>query len=119
MFFASFGVLPFGVVSVRNMKMAELDPHVWLTVAYIVIFPTILTYLLNLWALKRVSSNLVAAYIYLQPLFTAIVAPLLLTGENLTVRAGVAGSAIFAGLALVILAEFRQHREIPVQAVGE
>jgi hypothetical protein len=31
----------------------------------------------------------------------------------------VAGLAIFTGLALVILAELRQHREIPLEAVGE
>jgi drug/metabolite transporter (DMT)-like permease len=84
-----------------------------------VIFPTILTYLLNLWALKRVSSNLVAVYIYLQPLFAAAVAPLVLKGEHLTARAALAGLAIFTGLALVILAELRQHREIPLAGVGE
>jgi drug/metabolite transporter (DMT)-like permease len=69
--------------------------------------------------LKRVSSNLVAVYIYLQPLFAAAVAPLVLEGEHLTARAAVAGLAIFTGLALVILAERRQHREIPLEAVGE
>lgn len=119
MFFASFGVLPLGVGAAQEMKVAEISPAVWLTVAYIVVFPTILTYLLNLWALKRVSSNLVAVYIYLQPLFAAAVAPLVLPGENLTIRAAIAGLAIFAGLALVILAELRQQREIPVEAVGE
>lgn len=54
-----------------------------------------------------------------QPLFAAAVAPLLLSGERVTARAAAAGLAIFAGLALVILAERRQHREIPVEAVGE
>ncbi len=101
------------------MSLADVSGEAWLWVAYIVVFPTILTYLLNLWALKRVSSNLVAVYIYLQPLFAAAVAPLVLEGEELTWRAAVAGFAIFAGLALVILAELRQQREIPVEAVGE
>jgi hypothetical protein len=31
----------------------------------------------------------------------------------------VAGLGIFTGLAIVILAELRQQREIPVEAVGE
>jgi drug/metabolite transporter (DMT)-like permease len=119
MFFASFGVLPFGLAAVQDMRLPEISGAVWLWVAYIVVFPTILTYLLNLWALKRVSSNLVAVYIYLQPLFAAAVAPLVLPGEHLTARAALAGLAIFAGLALVIFAERRQHREIPVEAVGE
>jgi drug/metabolite transporter (DMT)-like permease len=119
MFFASFGVLPFGLAAVQDMKLTGISGVVWLWVAYIVVFPTIFTYLLNLWALRRVSSNLVAVYIYLQPLFTAAVAPLVLRGEQLTARAAAAGLAIFAGLALVILAERRQQQEIPVQAVGE
>jgi drug/metabolite transporter (DMT)-like permease len=119
MFFACFGVLPFGLMEVSRIGIPHLTGTVWFWVAYIVIFPTILTYLLNLWALKRVSSNLVAVYIYLQPLFAAAVAPLVLDGEHLTARALVAGLAIFIGLGLVIVAELRQQREIPVAAVGE
>jgi drug/metabolite transporter (DMT)-like permease len=119
MLFASFGVLPFGLAATREMSLSTINGSVWLWVAYIVLFPTILTYLLNIWALKRVSSNVVAVYIYLQPLFAAAVAPRVLSGEALTARAAAAGLAIFAGLALVLLAERRQHREIPVEPVGE
>ncbi len=119
MFFASFGVLPFGIVAIQDTHLPEVTQTVWLWVAYIVVFPTIVTYLLNLWALQRVSSNLVAVYIYLQPLFAAAVAPMVLREEHVTARAALAGLAIFSGLALVILAELRQNREIPVEAVGE
>ena len=119
MLFAAFGVLPFGLAAISDMDLSSISGTVWLWVAYIVIFPTILTYLLNIWALQRVSSNVVAVFIYLQPLFAAAVAPLVLKGEQLTGRGMLAGLAIFAGLALVILAERRQHREIPVEAVGE
>jgi drug/metabolite transporter (DMT)-like permease len=113
MFFASFGVLPFGIGAVQQMSFRDISPTVWIWVAYIVVFPTIVTYLLNLWALKRASSNMVAVYIYLQPVFAAAIAPLILTGEHLTTRAAVAGLSIFAGLGLVIQAELRQQREIP------
>jgi drug/metabolite transporter (DMT)-like permease len=119
MLFASFGVLPFGLVAMRSMQFSTISGTVWLWVGYIVVFPTIVTYLLNIWALQRVSSNLVAVYIYLQPLFAAAVAPLVLRGERLTVRAAAAGLAIFVGLGWVILAELRQQREIPVEPVGE
>ena len=120
MLFASFGVLPFGVVAMRSLQLSTMSGPVWLWVGYIVIFPTIVSYLLNIWALQRVSSNLVTVYIYLQPLIAAAVAPKLLQGERLQpTRAVVAGLAIFTGLGLVILAELRQHREIPVEPVGE
>ncbi|HET6779497.1 MAG TPA: DMT family transporter [Gemmatimonadales bacterium] len=120
MFFACFGVLPFGIAAVQEMSFGDISGSVWIWVAYIILFPTIVTYLLNLWALKRASSNLVAVYIYLQPIFTAAVAPLILTGEHLSLRATVAGLSIFTGLGMVIVAELRQQREIPVgAAVGE
>jgi drug/metabolite transporter (DMT)-like permease len=119
MSFASLGVLPLGIGAATSFAFSSVPSHVWWWVVYIVVFATILTYLLNIWALQRVSSNLVAGYIYLQPLFAAAVAPLVLEGEHLTPRAVAAGLLIFAGLGLVILAELRQHREIPLEPVGE
>lgn len=119
MLFAGLWVLPLGLGSALNFSFDKVEPVVWGWVVYIVLLPTILTYLLNIWALQRVSSNLVAAYIYLQPLFAAAVAPAVLADEALTLRATVAGLIIFAGLALVIISELRQHREIPLEPVGE
>jgi drug/metabolite transporter (DMT)-like permease len=119
MLFASLGVLPLGIGSIASMNFDEVSSTVWWWAGYIVLFPTILTYLLNIWALQRVSSSLVAGYIYLQPLFAAAVAPLLLENEQITTRGALAGLGIFAGLALVILAEVRRHRTIPIEPVGE
>jgi drug/metabolite transporter (DMT)-like permease len=119
MLFASLGVLPFGANAMHHIRLAEVGGAVRWWILYIVAFPTILTYLLNIWALQRVSSNVVAVYIYLQPLFTATVAPLVLHGERITPRAAGGALAIFAGLGLVILSELRQHREIPVEPLGE
>lgn len=120
MLFAIAGVLPLGLISLRTFDLGGVRGPVWAWVGFIVVGPTILTYLLNIWALRRASSNMVAIFIYLQPLLTAAVAPLLLRGEALTTRAAVAACAIFAGLATVILAERRQHRQMPEEApVGE
>lgn len=119
MLFASLGVLPLGIASIASMRFNEVSTTVWWWVGYILVFPTIVTYLLNIWALQRVSSSMVAGYIYLQPLFAAAVAPLVLKNEQITARAALAGLAIFAGLGLVILAEVRQHRAIPLEPVGE
>jgi drug/metabolite transporter (DMT)-like permease len=119
MLFASIAVLPLGIGSLASMQLNDVSTTVWWWVAYIVVFPTIFTYLLNIWALQRVSSSTVAGYIYLQPLFAAAVAPLVLENEQITARTALAGLAIFAGLGLVILAEIRQHRAIPVEPVGE
>jgi drug/metabolite transporter (DMT)-like permease len=119
MLFASLGVLPFGIIDMQRLRLSTVAPAVWFWVGYIVVFPTILTYLLNIWALQRVTSTLVAVYVYLQPLFAAAVAPLVLEGEQLTARVAVAGLTIFVGLGVVIVAERRQHRGISMEPVGE
>lgn len=112
---AIVGVLPMGVVGLLDFHPTQVRPITWMWAGYIVVFPTICTYLLNLWALRRVSSNVVASFIYLQPILTAAVAPLVLTGEQLTVRVAAAGLTIFAGLGLVLWAEWQQHREVPIR----
>ena len=117
MTFGALGVLPIGLHAAATLDLATVSPKIWWLTAYIILFPTILSYFLNIWALKRVSPNLVAVYIYLQPLFAAMAAPLLLPGERLTLRAGLAGLGIFAGLALVIAGERQQRREMPVEAL--
>ena len=44
----------------------------WLAILYIVIFPTIFTYLLNSFALVRVSASTAASFIFLQPMITVV-----------------------------------------------
>jgi drug/metabolite transporter (DMT)-like permease len=120
MAFAILGVLPLGLMGWSRFDAGAVSPTVWGWVAFIVVGPTIFTYLLNIWALRRASSNMVAVYIYLQPLLTASLAPLVLDGEALTPRAVAAGLLIFTGLAVVMWAERRQRLDMPPEApVGE
>ncbi len=105
MMFAMVGTLPIAAPSFRGSTLAAVTPRAWALVGFIVLFPTILAYLLNLWALRRVSPQTVASFIYLQPLLAAVAAPLVLPAEELSGRTLVAGLTIFAGLGLVIHAE--------------
>ena len=119
MFFASFCVLPFGLMEARQI---ELSRDQWHRVA-----------LGGLHCPLPDDTDLPAQPLgveagLLQPgrgihLLPAALCrrgcSAMLEGEQLTPRAAVAGLAIFSGLALVILAERRQHREIPLEAVGE
>ncbi len=98
-------VAPVGMPALFRLEPSTIRPAIWAGVAWIVAGPTVLTYLLNVWALRRVSSSVVAVYIYLQPLMTAAVAPLLLKGETLTPRTAAAGLLIFTGVSFVLLAE--------------
>ncbi len=103
------GVLPLGVTAAGSVHPELLDTRLLVWLAYMTIFPTTVTYFLNLWALRRASPTLVTSFIYLQPLITTAVAPLVLQGEELTLRVALAGAAIFLGVAIVIVAEQRRR----------
>lgn len=104
------GVLPLGIGASDAMRPELLHGSLLLWLAYMTVFPTTVTYFLNLWSLRRASPILVTSFIYLQPLFVTAVAPLVLEGEQLTLRIALAGGGIFLGVALVIAAEVRRRR---------
>jgi len=72
----------------------------WAFVAFFVAFPTIVAYLANAWALARSGPTLVTVYIYLQPLFAAVMQWVQL-GEPIAPRALGAAGFILAGVGLV------------------
>ncbi|HLG05128.1 MAG TPA: DMT family transporter [Gemmatimonadales bacterium] len=103
------GVLPLGVLAADSVDTSALTPRVMMWLAYMVVFPTTVTYFLNLWSLRQASPVLVTSFIYLQPLFAMAVAPLVLEGERLTLPVVVAGILIFTGVGLVLAGERRQR----------
>ena len=108
--FAAVGILPIGIPAIATSSLHEIPAHIWWLAAYLVAGPTVGAYFLNLWALRRASSNTVATFIYLQPVFAAISAPLLLD-EPMSGRTIIAALVIFTGLGLVLSAERDQQRE--------
>lgn len=113
------GILPFGIGAADAVNQGAFTTRLYLWLAYMVIFPTTVTYFLNLWSLRRASPTLVTSFIYLQPLITTAVAPLVLEGEKLSARIVLAGAAIFTGVAVVIYAEWRRRRETASTVNGE
>ena len=92
--------IPVGIYSLQRENLAAISTTTWIAVAFIIIFPTVVAYYLNAWALTRVPPSLVAIYIYLQPLIAFGFAPILL-GESWSWRTIVAAIMIFGGVALV------------------
>ncbi len=97
--FGALGVLPFGA---RDLAGAapQLSAGAWAAALYIVAFPTLGTYFLNAFALKRAPASLVAIYIYLQPVVGAVLAAWLL-GERPVAGTYLGGLLIAAGIWLV------------------
>lgn len=99
--FGAIFTVPVGAYSLSAVDLQSVPAMTWLAVAAIIIFPTILAYYLNAWALARVAPSVVAIYIYLQPLIGFTSAVIFLNDEHFTARSVAAALLIFAGLFLV------------------
>ena len=99
-FFGMFMVIPFGMDEFLQIEWASLPNEAWLSLGYIIIGTTFIAYLLNTWALQYVNPTLVGYYIYLQPVFSTLVA-VSFRGDKLTVTEALYSMLIFIGVYLV------------------
>ncbi len=105
--FGALVFLPLGLMEGIEQQSASATSAGWLAVAFIVIGPTVLAYVLNNTALRSVPSSTVGVFIYLQPIFAASSAAWLLD-EQLTWKLIPAAVAVFVGVWLVV------RRRVPV-----
>ncbi len=80
---------------------AGASAEAWRSLGFILLAPTLLGYLLNMFALSRVSATTTAVYIFLQPMIAGAAGVLILE-EPLAGATLVGASLIFAGLGLVL-----------------
>ena len=106
--FASIVNVPIGLLSLAAVDVSQISLSAWLALAAIVVFPTILAYYWNAWALARVEPSVVAVYTYLQPLIGTILAVFIL-GEAWKSRIFLAMILIFTGVFFVTR---RRKREV-------
>jgi drug/metabolite transporter (DMT)-like permease len=93
-------VLPFGWSQFQTVNWALLPMDICWKIAFVLVFSTFLTYLLNLLSMKELKPTTVAVFIYLQPLFATIFAISLGKDELSMVKIGSA-VLIFVGVYLV------------------
>ena len=105
-FFGMLMVIPFGFEEFTLVEWSNMPNEAWLSLAYIVIGTTFIAYLLNTWALQYVNPSLVGYYIYLQPVFSTVVA-VSFRGDKLTLTEAVYSLLIFTGVYLVSLKSTR------------
>ena len=109
--FGALGILPFGLGPLVATA-PHLSPRGWSCIAYIVMSPTVGTYFLNMFALQKAPSSLVAIYIYLQPVVGALLAAWRL-GERPSGATYVGGGLIAIGIWLVTRAAIGRSRSAP------
>lgn len=93
-------VFPFGWPEFRGINWSLFRPGDFAAVGFIVVFVTFFTYLWNVYALRHLSPATAGAYIYLQPVFAAIISVTVL-GETLSWTKIFATLCIFSGVFLV------------------
>ncbi|MBU6122345.1 DMT family transporter [Hymenobacter siberiensis] len=92
--------VPFGWREALGTNYASFPLKIWLEVGYMVVFLTIVAYLLNNWALKYASPALLGVYIYLQPVLAVLFA-VALGKDHLTWSKAGQAMLIFVGVWLV------------------
>jgi drug/metabolite transporter (DMT)-like permease len=97
--FAAMVCVPLGAFFVRTVDLASVSTVIWLLVLYIGLGATASPYLLNAWALARVSPSTVAIFVYLQPLIGFLLAVAFL-GELIDIKFALAAALVFIGVFL-------------------
>lgn len=97
--FGALEALPWTGPAVVATDWPALPANVWWSLAFILVGPTIGTYFLNAYALKRVEASVVALFIGLQPVVGAATAWALL-GQAPTGRTVVSATVIVVGVVI-------------------
>lgn len=103
-------VLPFSWQDLQKIQWQSMPYDIILEILFLGIFATFITYLLNGWAMQKANPALVGFYIYLQPVFTTLIA-ILRQKDTLTATKVLAAVLIFVGVYLVNLSKIKAYRE--------
>jgi drug/metabolite transporter (DMT)-like permease len=91
---------PFGYNELMAIQWQAMPGYALLSLAFIVIFSTIIAYYLNVTVLKFVNPSIAGIYVYLQPVLTTLVA-VWFGKDHLTIEKILYSAVIFAGVYLV------------------
>ncbi len=100
--------LPIGISEFSEVNWTNLPFEAIWKLAFVVICTTVLTYLLNIYALKQLSPSTIGAFIYLQPVIAVLFAVLVGADSLTALRIG-AAALIFLG---VYLSTIKRARKI-------
>jgi len=93
-------VLPFGWSELQVVNWPMIPTDIGWKIAFVIFFSTFMTYLLNLLSMKELKPEMVAVFIYLQPVFATIFA-IGLGKDELNLVKIISAVLIFAGVYLV------------------
>lgn len=109
-----FFVVPFGFGEALTVDWSSFPSSIILAFAYVLLFTTGLTYLLNAFSLKLLSPTIVGIYIYLQPLIASIAGIFFGQNEILSFHL-IAGALIFLGVFTISYPRLKLRNTTPSQ----
>lgn len=92
-------IFPVALPSLLREEWRSIPRSAWIGLLLVIAGPTVAAYLINAWTLRHAESSFVAAYTYVQPVLTTVLAWVFL-GEEIRAIVVVAGAMILAGVAL-------------------
>jgi len=98
--FGALYVLPVTLPIALKENWGDIPLNIWMSIAYVIVFTTIIAYFLNNFSLSHLSPAANSAFIYTQPLFASLVA-LFIGIDHLKPMHLLAALLIFAGVYLV------------------
>ena len=100
-FFGLIIILPINYDDLSSVNFTNLPLSIVFKILFVVLFTTCMAYFLNIFALSKLKSSIVAFYIYLQPLLATIIS--LFWGKDvLSSIKIIAASLIFLGIYFVV-----------------
>lgn len=108
-------LFPFGFLEHGYRDVPSWSPEAWLSIGYLVIFATVIGFVLFYWAVGRFGAGLAATTTYLVPIGTVLLAGLIL-GERPAPLQLVGGALILTGVRIATLRRSRAVPEAPAAA---
>jgi drug/metabolite transporter (DMT)-like permease len=103
----AFGLMPVSIAGYYELSVVKwhtFSNTIWLYVGFVLIGTTIMAYLLNIYAMKKLSPTVVGIYIYVQPV-VATAMSLSMGKDHLNILKIVAAIMIFSGVYLASMAK--------------
>ena len=102
-------VLPFGYNELSTVEWASFPTEIMWKVGFVVVFTTIIAYLLNSSALKQLDPSTVSIYIYTQPVLATLFA-IFRNSDSLDELKIISASIIFIGVYLVSVSPLKDRK---------
>ena len=100
-------VLPFSISEAHTVNWSIFTLNAWISIVYIIVGTTFLTYLLTIFSLRTLSAGTAGYYIYMQPFIASFIG-IIFYDEKITLIKISAAVVVFAGVFMVLRPEVKK-----------